>query len=74
MKQDIHPEVKEVTFSCACGAQIKTVSTLGKDQKVDLCSRCHPFFTGQQRLVDATGRVERFKKKYEKFKTATKTK
>lgn len=63
MKTGIHPEYKEVTIKCACGAEIKTRSTRG-DMSVEICSSCHPFYTGQQKLIDAAGRVERFKKKY----------
>src|SRR5206468_10642218 len=54
---------REATVSCACGAKFKTRSTVG-DLKVDICSSCHPFFTGTQKIVDTEGRVERFKKKY----------
>jgi large subunit ribosomal protein L31 len=67
MKQGIHPTYKEATVSCACGAKFKTRSTVG-DIKVDICSSCHPFFTGTQKIVDTEGRVERFKKKYAKNK------
>lgn len=65
MKQGIHPAYKEATVSCACGAKFKTRSTVG-DIKVDICSSCHPFFTGTQKIVDTEGRVERFRKKYAK--------
>ncbi|MBM4125161.1 MAG: 50S ribosomal protein L31 [Nitrospira sp.] len=65
MKDSIHPEYVEITVSCACGARFKTRSTVG-DLKVDICSRCHPFFTGTQKIMDTEGRVERFKKKYTK--------
>lgn len=67
MKQGIHPAYKEATVSCACGAKFNTRSTVG-DIKVDICSSCHPFFTGTQKIVDTEGRVERFKKKYAKNK------
>nr|MBI3612701.1 50S ribosomal protein L31 [Nitrospirota bacterium] len=67
MKKGIHPEYVEVTVHCACGAKFRTRSTVG-DLKVDICSRCHPFFTGTQKIVDTEGRVERFKKKYTKKK------
>jgi len=67
MKKGIHPEYVDVTVSCACGAKFRTRSTVG-DLKVDICSRCHPFFTGTQKIVDTEGRVERFKKKYTKKK------
>jgi len=65
MKKGIHPAYREATVSCACGARFKTRSTVG-DLKVDICSSCHPFFTGTQKIVDTEGRVERFKKKYAK--------
>ena len=63
MKQGLHPEYKTVTVKCACGATFETRST--KDElKVDICSNCHPFFTGKQKLVDTGGRVDRFNKRY----------
>ena len=65
MKAGIHPDYREAIVSCACGAKFQTRSTVG-DLKVDICSSCHPFFTGTQKIVDTEGRVERFKKKYEK--------
>ena len=65
MKTGIHPDYREAIVSCACGAKFQTRSTVG-DLKVDICSSCHPFFTGTQKIVDTEGRVERFKKKYEK--------
>jgi large subunit ribosomal protein L31 len=65
MKKGIHPVYREVTVSCACGVKFKTRSTSG-DLKVDICSHCHPFFTGTQKILDTEGRVERFKKKYAK--------
>ena len=67
MKPGIHPEYKPATIRCACGHVIKTRSTRG-DMKVEICSACHPFFTGTQKIVDTEGRVERFKKKYTKKK------
>ena len=63
MKSGIHPEYKEATIKCACGATFETRSTKN-DLKVDICSNCHPFFTGKQKLVDAGGRVDRFNKRY----------
>lgn len=65
MKKGIHPAYKEAVVHCACGATFRTRSTVG-DLKVDICSNCHPFFTGTQKIVDTEGRVERFKKKYAK--------
>ncbi len=63
MKAAIHPEYKEATIRCACGAEYKTRSTKG-DLQVEICANCHPFYTGQQKILDAAGRVDRFKKKY----------
>lgn len=63
LKKDIHPEYKETTITCACGNVIHTRSTKS-NIRVEICSRCHPFFTGKQKLVDTAGRVERFRKKY----------
>lgn len=65
MKQGIHPDYKPATVTCACGAVYQTGSTRGSFT-VDVCSNCHPFFTGKQRILDTAGRVERFRKKYEK--------
>jgi len=63
MKKDIHPKYEMTSISCACGNVIETRST-SRDIKVEICSVCHPFYTGKQKLVDTTGRVERFKKRY----------
>ena len=63
MKQGIHPEYKAVTITCACGHVTETRSTV-QNIHVDICSQCHPFFTGKQRFVDAAGRVEKFRRKY----------
>ena len=63
MKKDIHPNYEETNITCACGNVIKTRSTK-KDIKVEICSKCHPFFTGKQKLVDTGGRVDRFKKRF----------
>ena len=71
MKEKIHPVYKEVTVVCACGETFITMSTKPKI-RVDMCSKCHPFFTGKQKIVDAEGRVEKFRKKYTK-KQATST-
>lgn len=63
MKDGIHPNYVKTTISCACGNVIDTASTK-KDIKVEICSKCHPFFTGRQKLVDTGGRVDRFKKRF----------
>ncbi len=63
MKTNIHPDYQKTTITCACGNVIETSSTK-KDIKVEICSKCHPFFTGKQKLVDTSGRVDMFKKRY----------
>jgi large subunit ribosomal protein L31 len=63
MKKDIHPEYKKTTITCLCGNVIETRSTQD-DIHVEICSQCHPFFTGKQKLIDTAGRVERFQRKY----------
>lgn len=63
MKKEIHPKYETTTITCACGNVIETRST-AKDIRVEICSQCHPFFTGRQKLIDSGGRVERFLKKY----------
>ena len=63
VKAGIHPQYHEVTITCACGAQYKTRSTR-KQIAVEICSNCHPYFTGKQKLLDTAGRVERFRRKY----------
>ena len=64
MKQDIHPKYEAITATCSCGNVMKIRSTLGKDINLDVCSSCHPFYTGKQRNVDTGGRVDRFKKRF----------
>lgn len=66
MKPDIHPAYSEITVSCSCGETFKTRSTLGHDLSVDVCSKCHPFYTGTQKIVDTAGRVDKFNRKYGK--------
>ncbi len=63
MKQGIHPDYKEATVTCGCGNTFKTGS-VKEDLRVDVCSKCHPFFTGQQRAAQARGRIEQFNKRY----------
>jgi len=63
VKKNIHPPFQETTVTCACGA-VYIMGSTKKNVRVDICSRCHPFFTGQQRVVDTGGRIERFEKKY----------
>jgi len=66
MKADIHPEYQITTVPCACGNKME-VGTTSQKLRVEICSACHPFFTGKQKLVDTAGRIERFRKKYEGF-------
>lgn len=63
MKQGIHPNYNPATVSCACGNSFETYTTVG-DLQIEICSNCHPFYTGKQKLVDTAGRVERFNRKY----------
>jgi large subunit ribosomal protein L31 len=63
MKKGIHPQFVDSVIKCACGNEIRTRS-VKKEITVEICSRCHPFFTGKQKLIDSAGRVERFQKKY----------
>lgn len=63
MKEGIHPEYYEATARCACGNEFKVGSTV-KEIKVEICAKCHPFFTGKQKLVDTAGRIEKFRRKY----------
>jgi large subunit ribosomal protein L31 len=65
MKQGIHPEYTTATVRCSCGEEFQTRSTVS-ELRVDICSKCHPFYTGKQKLVDAGGRVERFERRYGK--------
>ena len=64
MKQGIHPDYQEITATCSCGNQIKTRSTICEDIHVDVCSSCHPFYTGKQKVVDRGGRIDRFNKRF----------
>jgi len=66
MKADIHPEYKEIAVTCSCGNTFKTRSTLGHDLQIEVCSSCHPFYTGKQKMLDTGGRVDKFRKRYAK--------
>ena len=66
MKPKIHPKYETVSVSCACGETFQTRSTKGGSIKLEICSKCHPFFTGKQKLIDSAGRVERFHQKFGK--------
>ena len=71
MKAEIHPNYNEISVICACGHNFKTRSTLSEDLHVEICSDCHPFCTGKQKLVDTAGRVDRFNKRYQRGAAAT---
>ena len=64
MKADIHPNYTDVTVTCSCGNSFQTRSTVGHDLSIEVCSQCHPFFTGKQKIVDTAGRVDKFRQKY----------
>lgn len=64
MRPDIHPQYNELSATCSCGNVIKTRSTLAEDIHIDVCSSCHPFYTGKQKIVDTGGRIDRFKKRF----------
>lgn len=64
MKADIHPNYAEIDVTCSCGNSFKTRSTNAKPLHIEVCSECHPFYTGKQKIVDTAGRVERFRQKY----------
>ncbi len=67
MKPEIHPAYNEITVTCVCGNSFKTKSTI-KDLSIEICSECHPFFTGKQKLIDTAGRVDRFNKRFARGK------
>ena len=72
MKAGIHPAYEEVNVICACGHKFRTRSAHKGDIRVEICSHCHPFYTGKQKLVDTAGRIERFEKKYKESRAAKK--
>ena len=70
MKLKIHPDYKEITVICSCGNKFKTRSVLGRELHVEVCSNCHPFYTGKQKVMDTAGRVEKFRQRYSKTAAA----
>ncbi len=64
MKPDIHPQYNEIKVICSCGSEFTTKSTLKDELHIDVCSSCHPFYTGKQKIVDSAGRVDKFRRKY----------
>lgn len=73
MKKDIHPEYHKVVATCACGNTVE-LGSINPEMKVEICSNCHPFFTGKEKLVDTAGRVDKFMKKYQKHFEQTQAK
>jgi len=71
MKASTHPDYAAITVTCSCGNTFTTRSTVGRDLSVDVCSACHPFYTGKQKMVDTAGRVDKFRKKYAPRPAAT---
>ena len=68
MKSDIHPAYGDIKVTCSCGSIIETRSTVGRDLTIEVCSQCHPFYTGKQKIVDSGGRVDKFRRRYGKNK------
>ncbi len=66
MKPETHPEYAEISVTCSCGNTFKTGSTMRRDLNIEVCSQCHPFYTGKQKILDTAGRVEKFRQKYAK--------
>lgn len=66
MRPDIHPTYQEIQVTCSCGSSFATKSTLCKDLQVEVCSSCHPFYTGKQKIMDTAGRVDKFRKRYQR--------
>ena len=64
MKAEIHPNYTDVSVTCSCGNTFKTRSTVGRDLNIEVCSQCHPFYTGKQKIMDTAGRVDKFRQKY----------
>ena len=64
MKADIHPQYEQVTITCSCGNTFATRSTMAHDMQIEVCSNCHPFFTGKQKIVDTAGQVDKFRRRY----------
>jgi len=66
MKPEIHPNYEEINVTCSCGNTFQTRSTAGKELRLDVCAKCHPFYTGKQKILDTAGRVDKFRQKYGK--------
>ncbi len=72
MKEGIHPKVRLITITCSCGHKFQTHSTKEGDYSIEICSECHPFYSGKQKIVDTAGRIEKFNQKYKRTQYATK--
>ena len=72
MKEGIHPKYEAITATCSCGNVIKTRSTIGRDLQLDVCSQCHPFYTGKQKVMDTGGRIDKFQKRFGSVRRAKK--
>ncbi|MBA59330.1 MAG: 50S ribosomal protein L31 [Gammaproteobacteria bacterium] len=68
MKLDIHPKYDDITATCSCGNVVSTKSTLCEDINIEVCSNCHPFYTGKQKVIDSAGRIDRFNKRFKRDK------
>ena len=66
MRADIHPEMNPTQFTCACGNTFSAMSVIGKPRHVEICSACHPYFTGKEKLIDSAGRIEKFNRRYKR--------
>ena len=69
MKAEIHPKFEDTSFNCACGEKFSAMSTMGGNVHLDICSKCHPFYTGKEKLIDTAGRIEKFHRRYAKAAT-----
>jgi large subunit ribosomal protein L31 len=72
MKPEIHPDTKPTKFTCACGNSFTAMSVIGDDRHVEICSACHPYFTGKEKLIDSAGRIEKFNRRYKRGDQAAK--
>lgn len=73
MKKDVHPKLHKATIECSCGFGFETYSTRSEKIHVEICSNCHPFYTGKQRFVDTAGRIDRFRRKYAQYNSSEKS-
>ena len=74
MRQDVHPNYQTIKVVCSCGNQFETKSTIQNELMIEICSECHPFYTGNQKVIDSAGRVEKFNNRYNRFSQGSKSK